>query len=55
MGQWLRLYALSAGGLGSIPSQGARSHMPQLRTGAAKKMRRIPRLNDLSKRRKHQE
>ena len=29
--------------------------MPQLRTGAAKKMRRIPRLNDLSKRRKHQE
>jgi hypothetical protein len=33
--------------------------MPQLRTGAAKYMRRIPKdsdwLNDLSKRRKHQE
>ena len=27
VGQWLRLYALSAGGLGSIPSQGARSHI----------------------------
>ena len=29
--QWLRLWASSAGGLGSIPGQGARSHMPQLR------------------------
>ena len=29
--QWLRLWASSAGGLGSIPGQGARSHMLQLR------------------------
>ena len=29
--QWLRLQAANAGGLGSIPGQGARSHIPQLR------------------------
>ena len=29
--QWLRCHTPSAGGLGSILSQGARSHMPQLR------------------------
>ena len=29
--QWLRLFALNAGGLGSIPGQGTRSYMPQLR------------------------
>ena len=29
--QWLRLCTPNAGGLGSIPSQGSRSHMPQLR------------------------
>ncbi|TEA37350.1 hypothetical protein DBR06_SOUSAS1910041, partial [Sousa chinensis] len=29
--QWLRLCAPNAGGLGSIPGQGTRSHMPQLR------------------------
>ena len=29
--QWLRLYAPNAGGLGSIPSQGTRSYMPQVR------------------------
>ena len=29
--QWLRLCAPNAGGLGSIPGQGARSHMLQLR------------------------
>ena len=28
---WLRLHTLNAGGLGSIPSQGARSHMLQLK------------------------
>ena len=27
--QWLRLHAPSAGGLGSIPGQGTRSHMLQ--------------------------
>ena len=31
VGQWLRLCAPNAGGLGSIPGQGTRSHMPQLR------------------------
>ena len=30
--QWLRLYAPSAGGLDSIPGQGTRSHMPQLKS-----------------------
>ncbi|TEA36880.1 hypothetical protein DBR06_SOUSAS32310013, partial [Sousa chinensis] len=29
--QWLRLHAPNAGGLGSIPGQGTRSHMSQLR------------------------
>ena len=28
--QWLRPFAPTAGGLGSIPGQGTRSHMPQL-------------------------
>ena len=28
--QWLRLSTLNAGGLGSIPDQGTRYHMPQL-------------------------
>ena len=31
MVQWLRLCAPDAGGLGSIPGQGNRSHMLQLR------------------------
>ena len=31
MFQWLRLHAPKAGVLGSIPGQGTRSHMPQLR------------------------
>ena len=29
--QWLQLHAPNAGGLGSIPGQGTRSRMPQLR------------------------
>ena len=29
--QWLRLHAPNAGGPGSIPGQGTRYHMPQLR------------------------
>ena len=29
--QWLRLHAPNAGGQGSIPGQGTRAHMPQLR------------------------
>ena len=29
--QWLRLQAANAGGLGSIPGQEARSHVPQLK------------------------
>ena len=31
MVQWLRLYASNAGGPGSIPGQGTKSHMLQLR------------------------
>ena len=34
--QWLRLHPPDAGNLGSIPGQGTRSHMPQLRPSAAK-------------------
>ena len=36
--QWLRLCAPVSGGLGSIPGQGTRSHVPQIRPGAAKKI-----------------
>ena len=28
--QWLRLHTPNAGGLGSVPGQGIRSHKPQL-------------------------
>ena len=31
VGRWLRLCIPSAGGQGSVPGQGTRSHMPQLR------------------------
>ena len=34
--QWVRHRAPRAGGPGSIPGQGTRSHVPQLRPGAAK-------------------
>ena len=34
--QWPSLWAPSAGGPGSIPGQGTRSHMPQLRSGMSK-------------------
>ena len=34
--QWLRLHTPNAGGPDVIPSQGTRSHMPQLRPGIAK-------------------
>ena len=33
--QWLRLQAANAGGLGSIPGQEARSHVPQLKIPCA--------------------
>ena len=33
---WLRLHTPNAGALGSIPSQGIRSHMPQLRPSTVK-------------------
>ena len=36
--QWLRVRTPNAGGLGSIPGQGTRSHMLQLRPSAAKKV-----------------
>ena len=39
--QWLRHYAPSAGGSGKIPSQGARSHMLQLRPTAAKEINQL--------------
>ena len=32
MAQWLRLHIPNAGGPGSIPVQGTRSHMPQQRS-----------------------
>ena len=39
--QWLRLHVPNAGGLGSIPDWGTRSHMPQLRPGAIKEISKI--------------
>ena len=39
--QWLRLNTPSARGLGSVPGQGTRSHMPQLRI-------HMPQLKDLT-------
>ena len=36
LGKWLRSWAPNAGGLGWIPGQGTRSHMPQPQPGAAK-------------------
>ena len=41
MVQWLRLCAPNAGGLGSIPGQGTRSHMPQLKIPRATTMTRV--------------
>ena len=38
MVQWLRLLTLNAEDPGSIPKQGTRSHMLQLRPGAAKEI-----------------
>ena len=40
--QWLGLWVPSAGGPGSIPGQGARSHMLQLRPREAKKKKKKP-------------
>ena len=37
--QWLRLCTPITGGLGSIPDQGTRSHMPQLRPYATKEIK----------------
>ena len=36
--QWLRLHALNEQDPGSIPGQGTRSHMPQLRVLMAQQM-----------------
>ena len=38
--QWLRLHTPNAEGPGSIPGQGTRSHMLQLRPGTAKKKKK---------------
>ena len=39
--QWLRLCAANGEGTGSIPGQGTRSHMLQLRPSAAKKKKSL--------------
>ena len=39
--QWLRLCAANGEGTGSIPGQGTRSHMLQLRPSAAKKKKKF--------------
>ena len=39
MVQWLRFHAPNAGGLGSIPGQGTRSHMPRLRVPVKEKVK----------------
>ena len=38
--QWLRLHTSNAGGQGSVPDQGTRFHMPQLRPGIVKKKKK---------------
>ena len=40
MVQWLRFCAPNAGGLGSVPGQGTRSHMQQLKLGTVKKKKK---------------
>ena len=40
MVQWLRFHAPKAGGLDSIPGQGTRFHIPQLRASVAKKKKK---------------
>ena len=40
MVQWLTLWAPNAGGLGSVPGQGTRSHMQQLKLGTVKKKKK---------------
>ena len=40
MVQWLRLHTANAGGSGSIPGQGTRSHVLQLRATTAKQINR---------------
>ena len=42
--QWLRLHAPYAGGPGSIPDQGTRSHMPQQRVRVPQQKSRVLRL-----------
>ena len=45
--QWLRFLVSNAGGLGSIPGRGTRSHMPQLRV-------HMPQLKDKEKKKEKQ-
>ena len=45
MVQWLRLHAPNAGGPGSIPGQGTRSHMSQLKTPHALTKTRCSQIN----------
>ena len=42
--QWLRLHTSNAGGPGSIPGQGTRSHMPQLRVRMLQQRSRMQQL-----------
>ena len=42
MVQWLRLLPPNAGGLGLIPDQGPKSHLPQLRVCTAQERWKIP-------------
>ena len=41
---WLRLHAPNAGGPGSIPGQGTRSHMPQRRSRTRQQRSHVPQL-----------
>ena len=42
MDHWLRFHTPNAGGLGSIPGQATRSHMPQLRVCMLQLRSKIP-------------
>ena len=50
--QWLRLRAPSAGGLGSIPGRGTRSHMLQLKILHASTKNRHSQINKINKKKK---
>ena len=50
--QWLRLHAPNVGGPGSIPGQGTRSNMPQLKISHAATKTRCSQISKIKKKKK---